>query len=382
MLWPFENLFFLILFGSYLFLLIRRIKIQKETISQFKENGLLIKNKSEQLKKELNALEGECAQVESDLNEVQELYHAIKKMGEVLGFAEMSSVFIKALYSRFPFEKGVLALAEKNKIASSLGNIYGIKTSQLGQEAQFGIQNAHYAKKAEKILEKCFRSMSSFAIEEGALFSEKGVVLPLWAQGECVGFLGLEVASVDLDGEILEILVNEFSLEIKKKMLYEKVKALSVIDSLTGVYLRKYFFQQLELEWSRCLEHSEVFSLLLVDMDGFKKINDQYGHLIGDELLKQVGFLLTSNSREIDLVGRYGGDEFVIMLPSAGIEAAEKIKQRILDLAKKHSISAGGEVIEPSLSIGMASFPKDGSQIDELISIADERLYKIKEFKN
>ncbi len=347
----------------------QRIKTQKRSLKKLEEEKGLLRQKGESLQKEAETLEQGSILVEKKLEEVQVLYHSIKSMGEVLSFAETIPSFIQGLSYWFSFKKGVLAL--------SFGNIYEIELPSTGKTPKLELKNSLYAPLSKKFLDLCLRSVKPFLVDKGALFQEGALIFPLWAQEECVGFLGLEVGKWE-PGTMVDILIQEFALEIKKKMLYEKVKAFSVTDSLTGVYLRKYFFQQLELELARSRESNALFSILLLDLNSFKQVNDRYGHLVGDELLKQVGSLLSSHCREIDLTGRYGGDEFVMLLPGAGPSDAEKIKQRILAFSEAHSVLHDGEKLTPSLAVGIASFPADGNRIEDLISAADKRLYENK----
>jgi len=185
-----------------------------------------------------------------------------------------------------------------------------------------------------------------------------------------------EPATQNKKEPLISILTSEFTLEIKKKMLYEKVKELSVKDSLSGVYLRRYFFQQLEFELNRSEQQSGSTSILLADINDFKKINDRYGHLVGDHVLKEVAQLMCANSREIDLVGRFGGDEFILMLPNAHAEDAQKVGERFLKALKGHDFELPPEAIQPTVTMGLATVPEDGKNIEDLIAAADKRLYK------
>ncbi len=335
------------------------------------------------MRRDLKLITLESNQVEEELEEVRVIYHSLKNMGEVLAFAQTTEIFSEALRHWSPFKRAVFALVEGSADASSLGNIYEIKASNGESQLKFELKNAAYASASEKVLKHCFRAMQPFKNSE--LFERSALVLPLMAQGECVGFFAVESLEEDPSfealkkGVVIDLLVHEFALEIKKKMLYQKVKALSVTDSLTGAYLRKYFFQQMELELERSSQSGTACTLLLIDLDAFKKVNDEHGHLVGDQLLQKVGNLLKESSREVDLVGRYGGDEFVIMLPNTNSQEADKVKDRILNRCSEHVVSHSGQMIVPSLSIGKASYPEDGKTIEALIETSDKKLYGMKE---
>lgn len=325
--------------------------------------------------------------MESELEEVSLIYHCLKNMGEVLDFSETLRIFSESLHEWQPYQKGILALVSSHADILSLGNIYEFDYSETTGRPQFEIKNSKYAPPARNLFEKIMSAQHPFLVSAGELFEQEGTLFPLHVHGEFVGFFavegehGLPWVFKEKKGGALSVLMGEFALEIKKKMLYEKVKELSVTDSLCGVYLRRYFFQQTELELARAKQKKSSTALLMVDIDSFKKINDQFGHLAGDHMLKETAALLKENSREIDLVGRYGGDEFIVMLPNAGLHEAEIVKNRFLAAAKKQSFVFSGRKIKASFSVGAASVPEDGESIEKIIAAADQRLYAMKENK-
>lgn len=149
-------------------------------------------------------------------------------------------------------------------------------------------------------------------------------------------------------------------------------------DFLTGLFNRRYLNQQLPQEIERSRRFGYGFSLVLVDLDGFKQFNDTLGHRSGDELLAQVGSILRTSLRRIDIPTRYGGDEFAIILPQTTAEQAEtlltRVEQRISGLPRDMGVD-----LLVGASFGVASYPADGLSMEELIESADERLYRAKE---
>jgi len=162
-----------------------------------------------------------------------------------------------------------------------------------------------------------------------------------------------------------------------------RLEALSTTDSLTGVYNRRYFDISLEKEYRRARRLSNRLALMMIDIDWFKKLNDQFGHQAGDECLKAVAHELdTAIGRSHDLVARYGGEEFAIILPGAtdaGAEAlAEDLRQRIAGLEIR-SERSGGDTLSVTISIGIAGkVPDRGSVPEELVGDADHALYQSK----
>ena len=155
--------------------------------------------------------------------------------------------------------------------------------------------------------------------------------------------------------------------------LFDQVRQLAVSDSLTGLANYRWLVQVLTAEIQRSQRSGRSFAILLLDLDHLKLVNDRYGHLVGSRALCRLGRVMRVNCRAMDTAARYGGDEFVLVLPEAGAEAAERVSQRI-----RERLSADGEEPMLSVSIGAAVFPKDGSDIEELLGAADRALYGMK----
>jgi diguanylate cyclase (GGDEF)-like protein len=168
--------------------------------------------------------------------------------------------------------------------------------------------------------------------------------------------------------------INE-TLRKKNKELHE----LSITDSLTGLYNRKHLMETLDNEVARSKRHKHDFAVLVVDIDHFKEYNDTYGHLAGDEVLSRLASVFKKSVRSCDYVARYGGEEFILVLPEIGphdgVQAAERIRKKVV----KEKFVGDGESIEVTVSVGVASYPKDGDDPQAIIRHADTALYKAKE---
>jgi diguanylate cyclase (GGDEF)-like protein len=153
---------------------------------------------------------------------------------------------------------------------------------------------------------------------------------------------------------------------------------LSTVDSLTDLYNRAFFFNAVDHEIQRGRRYRRGFCLLMMDLDGLKSINDRYGHYEGDVILKGVAQLIRAALRGIDIAARYGGDEFVAMLPETDQDGAYVVAEKIRQMASELVIETGGHQISTSLSIGVVSYPEDGQTADELMIAADEAMYSSK----
>ena len=150
------------------------------------------------------------------------------------------------------------------------------------------------------------------------------------------------------------------------------------VDALTGLLTRRYFEDLLKISLDRAVRHKETFVVALFDVDGLKHVNDTFGHPIGDQLLLTVANALRTSCRNSDIMGRWGGDEFIASYHQTEIRAMEKninsIRTRLAAKPMRH----GDKEYRLSFSYGLASFPEDGSDLDTLIAVADKHLYAMK----
>jgi diguanylate cyclase (GGDEF)-like protein len=155
--------------------------------------------------------------------------------------------------------------------------------------------------------------------------------------------------------------------------LFDQVRSMAVSDSLTGLANYRRLISVLEAELDRSRRTQRPFSVVLLDMDGLKSVNDKYGHLTGSRALVRIGKLLRNHSRAIDTAARYGGDEFAVVLPEAGRDIAARVVCRI-----RERLSAEMESPALSFSAGVAAFPEDGDTPEKLLGAADRALYRMK----
>jgi diguanylate cyclase (GGDEF)-like protein len=180
---------------------------------------------------------------------------------------------------------------------------------------------------------------------------------PLWREQQSIGVLIADELPED-ELKTFVTIANQLSLQLSRIALYQQVESLAVTDSLTGLNVRRHFLERAQDELVRAGRHGRACTLLMVDLDHFKQINDSHGHLVGDAVLKDVAQLLQRNLREIDLIARYGGEEFILLLTETPAEHAMPIAQRLRQLVEVHPIRAYDELVAQTISIGMASFPQ------------------------
>lgn len=191
--------------------------------------------------------------------------------------------------------------------------------------------------------------------------------------------LWVEVGARVIPGEegTPETIVGVMADVTERKAMLEEMCRLARTDSLTGLWNRGYFMELADREVARCRRNGGNLSLLIADVDFFKGVNDTHGHDVGDLALVGVGNVLRSSVREIDIVGRYGGEEFVVLLPDASPDMACAVARRIGDNLRSNRIDCGEVDISLTMSVGMTSLEKD-DDLDGMLKFADIALYAAK----
>lgn len=208
------------------------------------------------------------------------------------------------------------------------------------------------------------------------------ICVPLRIKGrEVMGVLNAQkpdphgFALGDLD--LFQAVANQVAAALENAQLYQRTKELSTRDDLTGLFNRRHFFDNLEKEVQRARRYRRVFSLILLDLDDFKGYNDTYGHLKGDEALKEIGRLLLASTRRADIVARFGGEEFVVLLPEINAQGALVVAEKIRTAVEQYPFA--GRTIQPggkmTVTLGLATYPTDSEDGLELVDLADRALY-------
>jgi diguanylate cyclase (GGDEF)-like protein len=210
------------------------------------------------------------------------------------------------------------------------------------------------------------------------------ICVPLLLQNRPLGVLYLydhqprDFAERQLD--LLAIFSSFAVMSIDNASLHTKTKRMAITDGLTGLHNSRYFKQVFPYELSRARRYAKPLSLIMMDIDHFKNLNDTYGHPKGDQVLAGVGKVLSNSLRAADFSFRYGGEEFAVLLPETRLEGAFLVAESLRDkMSKSLSPLLGTEAEQQiTISFGVACFPNDGSSTDQLLKHADQCLYKAK----
>ena len=186
--------------------------------------------------------------------------------------------------------------------------------------------------------------------------SENQSILPVVLEDEPMGYLVTEGLAEE-DREKFHILAQQFVSGVRGAFLFKKVQELTVVDSLTQTFNRRYFLERFQEEVSRSQKFKLKLSFVMADIDHFKEINDKYGHLVGDAVLKEVTRVIKENIREVDFMGRFGGEELSIVFTETDTQDARYACERIRKAIESESLRAYDEKLKVTLSLGLSTFP-------------------------
>ncbi|MFA5062774.1 MAG: GGDEF domain-containing protein [Candidatus Omnitrophota bacterium] len=203
-------------------------------------------------------------------------------------------------------------------------------------------------------------------------------VMPLIIQKDTIGYLAAR-GIADGDTERFQILAQQFLIGFKRALLYKKMQELSITDSLTQIFSRRHFLERFNDELRRSRKFKYNFSFLMIDIDRFKDFNDKYGHLVGDAILREISKTVKETIRQIDFVGRYGGEELSVILVETDKEQACFAGERLRRAVESKNIKVYDEELRVTVSVGIATFPSDGMSHEAIIEAADKAMYQAKE---
>jgi diguanylate cyclase (GGDEF)-like protein len=202
-------------------------------------------------------------------------------------------------------------------------------------------------------------------------------IFPLLVKETHFGYLVVQGVELSANPH-LSILAGHFALGLKRARLYKMIQELAITDGVTGLYTRRYAMERFKEEFLRSQAHHFSLSVLMIDVDDFKDCNDKYGHLVGDIVLFEIGNRIKENIREVDMLARFGGEEFIVFAPNTSKESVFAFAERIRKGIEEAMIRAYDERLKTTVSIGLSSYPEDAKSPEDLIGKADWALYQAK----
>ncbi|MCL5024468.1 MAG: diguanylate cyclase [Nitrospirae bacterium] len=289
---------------------------------------------------------------------------------------------IDAVYGIAPEEKVSIALLlprdDKFELVRQVGftlpdgGLYEFKNTRIGLAARSMEQDYISDLRGERNPVLPFKTGDA-----GSLF-----ILPLSYEKELLGILVFLSPRVNAlhpyQIELLKVLGSQAASSLANAKFHAEIERMAITDGLTGLFNHRNFQERLSGEFSRMERFSEPLSLLLIDIDFFKKVNDTSGHPAGDEVLRGVAGIIKETIRNIDVPARYGGEEFAAMLPGTNHEGALKMAERLRKRVRERKFSADGKEVRVTVSIGIATSPHDATNKEELIEKTDRALYHAK----
>ncbi len=182
----------------------------------------------------------------------------------------------------------------------------------------------------------------------------------------------------EADERLLVTFASQLATAMEKVRLFEEVKELSITDPLTALYNRRHFFEQAAREFARANRYARPLAAVMLDLDRFKRVNDTYGHAVGDQVLQAIARICRRELRQIDLLARYGGEEFIALLPESELDEARQVAQRLCDRIAAAIFDTNAGPVQLTVSLGVAALDKDCADLDELLNRADQAMYAAK----
>lgn len=331
---------------------------------------------------------------ESSLIYLQKTLHNISilyNIGQAMNFIDDLKRLIQLILAKaiqtIGAERGSLMLYDSTSNELVIKVVYGLPDKEIEKKINEGQVECTRIKVGEGIAGDAFLNKKAIITNLGEndprfvpsfLSNVQSLLcIPLIVKEEAIGVINItnKKAGHFFDQDDLDFmgaLANQAAIAISNAQLYE----LAITDSLTKLFIRRHFEFLLDNEIKRSARYKHHISLLMMDIDNFKSINDTYGHQAGDEMLKKIANVIQATIRKIDMASRYGGEEFALILPETHKENARKIAERLRKKISEVSIHVkGGKEVSPTISIGIASYPVDAEDKLSLIGYADEALY-------
>ena len=322
-----------------------------------------------------------------DLNILRSIIHAISTSigGEVKGIVESAGTHLPNILDFSVFgvlwkEGPILYLVQEEscppsftqEVVKNVISVFSVLGERRMEVGQVTLQVEKRKLKRKQMMMDPQATLKSY------------LALPLAIEGEIIGCIFVHSEQPNaFDAQHLQffsVIGYQMAATLKQFQRFSSVKKEAIYDTLTGLVNRRYFEERLSIETQKAFPASSDLSVIMVDIDHFKKVNDTYGHAGGDEVLREIASLLKNSVRkQEDMVARYGGEEFVLVLPEVSLEVASTIAERIRRSVENTPIDIGETQAHLTISLGVSSFPTHrATSKEELVKMADLALYDAK----
>lgn len=358
--------------------------VKKKQFNKIDQDINLTNQTVERLESRIKELENVNNRLSNRVNEISKLFEVTRQMSRALQFEQVFRIFTDIIRENFTFLSCKFIILTDQEIPTKGYSLDKEKMKYSTSE----VPAVDLEQEDKKVIHKVKDLKTSFFISEDKknpksiklnfeLKKKSLTAIPLISEQKIIAVLIITNLPYKEYFNLL-IFAGQFSLQLRKVNLYEKIQQLAIKDDLTEVFVRRYFLQRFKEEFKRAVKHHLSLALLMLDLDHFKQHNDKYGHLVGDRLLKDIADIITSTVREIDLVGRFGGEEFALVLPDTDVSGAKLVAERIREQIQKHNFRIYDETVNITASLGICSYPDNTLIFDDLINYADMALYRAK----
>ncbi|MBE9536963.1 MAG: diguanylate cyclase [Proteobacteria bacterium] len=335
----------------------------------------------------VQSLEDTKKELDKSLLEVFALYNIGKAVNTNFELEQILLSLVQGLGRSEKIDKTMIMLADKDSGLLSVASYTGFEDGEIGStrrkpgEGFYGAVAAEGKGELVSDVEKYidFPAEDIFGAEVNSI-----IAVPFFRGDSIFGLICAYKNKPDhfdlSDLKLFEGMAEHLTVVLNNAKLVEETRIKAIRDSLTGLYNRRYFNETLEKEYEKALRHERYLSLFMIDIDNFKYYNDTNGHPEGDKVLEELSEILRHTVRSTDIACRYGGEEFVVILPETSKDGAMLIGERVVSAIHRHTFAH--EESQPmgfvSVSAGLATFPEDGETSDDIVKRADEALYRAK----
>jgi diguanylate cyclase (GGDEF)-like protein/PAS domain S-box-containing protein len=316
-------------------------------------------------------------------NEAETLRQAAADVNSALDLDKVLEKILERLDSVIPYDSASIFLFEEDHMRMKAGRGLPNLTELL---ARWYATNNPLFQAIEKarsaiILEDA-QDDPRFERWGDATYIHGWIGLPLRVRYENIGYLIIDSQQVgayrQTDADLAQAFADEVAIAIENARLFQQVQQLAITDPLTGLYNRRYFTEAANREFDRAQRYHDPLSIIMIDLDRFKQVNDTYGHLAGDRALISVANRCQQSLRDVDILARLGGEEFIVLLPQTTLEGAYLVAERLHDHIMTQAVDAGSQKIFVSASMGIATLSENCLDLQTLIDRADRALYVTK----
>jgi len=336
------------------------------------------------LSRMFDILNQRTSELEKSQAQIETIYEASRNLGEILNLEEVVDELLNIVQKILGYQFCSIFILNHSNTLSLLGEIKEGKKilfkEPIIKQLNGTLRKVTTSRKPVRVFDLANASDPKKESEE----FKSWLAVPMISRGKVIGVLDARSkrrgAFLEQDEKIFSILAASAALAMENASLHQKTEEMTIVDELTGIYNYRYFIKKLSQEIKRAERYKQSLSLLMIDIDWFKRCNDTYGHLFGNQVLIELARRIKDSVRDVDMVNRYGGEEFAVILPQTNKKDAHMIGERIRTRVESTDFvnEQSGIRVKLTVSSGVATYPEDGTTTEHLVEKVDQGLYLAK----